>query len=79
MFIRIFTVPLNASLVELSLDIAELASDKFAICPRSIQHLATVFMFKVIGADIENVLVRRMLQVSFEVSFIALWWPYRII
>ena len=79
MFIRIFTVPLNASLVELSLDIAELASDKFAICPPSIQHLATVFMFKVIGADIENVLVRRMLQVSFEVSFIALWWPYRII
>ena len=37
------------------------------------------FMFKIIGADIENVLVRRMLQVSFEVSFIALWWPYRII
>ena len=25
------------------------------------------FMFKIIGADIENVLVRRMLQVSFEV------------
>ena len=58
MFIRIFTVPLNASLVELSLDIAELASDKLAICPRSIQHLATVFMFKVIGADIEKVLVK---------------------
>ena len=30
-------------------------------------HLATVVKFKVIGADIENVLVRRMLQVSFEV------------
>ena len=62
-----FTALLNSSLVEVSLDIAEVASDEFSICLRSIQHLATVFIFKVIGADIENVLVRRMLQVSFEV------------
>ena len=51
-------------LVEVSLDIAE---NESSICLRSIQHLATVFIFKVIGADIENVLVRRMLQVSLEV------------
>ena len=30
-------------------------------------HLETVVKFKVIGADIENDLVRGMLQVSFEV------------
>ena len=54
--------------MEVSLDIAEVASDEFSICLCSIQHLATLFIFKVIGADIENDLVRRMLQASFEVG-----------
>ena len=43
--------------MEVSLDIAEVASDEFSICLCSIQHLATLFIFKVIGADIENDLV----------------------
>ena len=34
-----------------------MAENESSICLRSIQHLATVFIFKVIGADIENVFV----------------------
>ena len=60
MFIRFFfsSAPLNSSLLQVSSDIARVASDEFSICLRTIWHLAKVFMFKAIGAVMENNSVR---------------------